>query len=88
MRAHFKLREPFTGPSLKAVRTLVIRPFQGYGNAAPLSYPDTWVRKPDLPPLTRQRVLWTLGGRWSSFCSIFSRSNVKMWLLANGHFVS
>ena len=45
------LREPFIGPGLKAVRTLVIRPLQGYGNAAPLSYPDTWVRKPDCLPL-------------------------------------
>ena len=27
--------------------TLVIRPLQGYGNTASLSYPDTWVRKPD-----------------------------------------
>ena len=23
------------------------QPFQGYGNTASLSYPDTWVRKPD-----------------------------------------
>ena len=29
------------------MRTLVIRPLQGYENTAPLSYPDTWVRKPD-----------------------------------------
>ena len=47
MRAHFMLWEQFIGPSLKAVRTVVIRPRQGYGNTAPLSYPDTWVRKPD-----------------------------------------
>ena len=41
------LWEQFIRPSLKAVRTLVIRPLQGYGNTASLSYPDTWVRKPD-----------------------------------------
>ena len=41
------LWEQFIGPSLKAVRTLVIRPLQGYGSATPLSYPDTWVREPD-----------------------------------------
>ena len=29
------------------MRTLVIRPLQGYGNTASLSYPDTWVKKPD-----------------------------------------
>ena len=29
------------------MRTLVIRPLQGYGITASLSYPDTWVRKPD-----------------------------------------
>ena len=47
MRAHFTLCEQFIGPSLKAMRTLVIRPLQGYGNTASLSYPDTWMRKPD-----------------------------------------
>ena len=47
MRAHFLLWEQFIGPSLKAMRTPVIRPLQGYGNTASLSYPDTWVRKPD-----------------------------------------
>ena len=47
MRAHFMLWEQFIGPSLKAMRTIVIRPLQGYGNTAPLSYADTWVRKPD-----------------------------------------
>ena len=47
MRAHFTLWEPFMGPSLRAVRTLVISPLQGYGDTASLSYPDTWVRKPD-----------------------------------------
>ena len=47
MRARFILWEQFIGPSLKAMRTLVIRPLQSYGNAAPLSYPDIWVRKPD-----------------------------------------
>ena len=41
------LWEQFIGPSLKAMRRLVIRPLQGYGNTAPLSYPDTWARKPD-----------------------------------------
>ena len=29
------------------MRTLVIRPLQGYGNTTSLSYPDTWERKPD-----------------------------------------
>ena len=47
MRALFLLWEQFIGPSLKAMRTLVIRPLQGYGNTAPISSPDTWVRKPD-----------------------------------------
>ena len=47
MRAHFMLWEQFIGPSLKAMRTLVIRPLQGLGNTASLSYPDTWVKKPD-----------------------------------------
>ena len=53
------LREQFIGLSLKAMGTLVIRPLQGSGNTAPLSYPDTWVRKPDClhllykPPLLR-----------------------------------
>ena len=47
MRAHFMLWEQFIRPGLKAVRTLVIRPLQGYGNTASLSCPDTWVRKPD-----------------------------------------
>ena len=47
MQAPFMLQEQFIGPSPKAVRTLVIRPLQGYGNTAPLGYPDTWVRKPD-----------------------------------------
>ena len=47
IRAHFMLWEQFIRPSLKAMRTLVIRPLQGYGNTASLSYPDTWVRKPD-----------------------------------------
>ena len=47
MHAHFMLWEQSIGTSLKAMRTLVIRPFQGYGNTASLSYPGTWVRKPD-----------------------------------------
>ena len=46
MRTYFMLREQFIGHSLKAV-TRLIRPLQGYGNTASLSYPDTWVRKPD-----------------------------------------
>ena len=41
------LWEQFIGPSLKAMRTLLMRPLQSYGNTASLSYPDTWVRKPD-----------------------------------------
>ena len=47
MRAHFMLWGQFIGPSLKAMRTLVIRPLQGYGNTTSLNHPDTWVRKPD-----------------------------------------
>ena len=47
MQAHFMLRQQFIGPSLKAMRTLLIRPIQGYWKTASLSYPDTWVRKPD-----------------------------------------
>ena len=47
MRAYFMLWEQFIRPSLKAMRTLVNRPLQCYGNTALLSYPDTWVRKPD-----------------------------------------
>ena len=47
MWAHFMLWEPFIGPCLKAMRTLIIRPTQGYRNTASLSYPDTWMRKPD-----------------------------------------
>ena len=42
------LWEQFIRPSLKTMRTLVIRLLQGYyGNAVPLSYPDTWARKSD-----------------------------------------
>ena len=41
------LWEQFIRPSLKAMRTLLIRSIQGYGNTASLSYPDTWMRKPD-----------------------------------------
>ena len=40
------LWEQFIRPSLKAMRTLVIRRLQGCGNTASLSYPDAWVRKP------------------------------------------
>ena len=47
MWAHFMLWEPFIEPSLKAMRTLLNWPIQGYGKTASLSYPDTWVRKPD-----------------------------------------
>ena len=36
MRAHFMLWEQFIRPSLKAMRTLVIRPLQGYGMLLPL----------------------------------------------------
>ena len=46
-QAHFMLWEQFIGPGLKAMRTLVIGHTQGYGKTASLSYPDTWVRKPD-----------------------------------------
>ena len=47
MRAHFMLWERFIGPILKAMRILVIRHLQGYGNTVSLRYPDTWARKPD-----------------------------------------
>ena len=47
MRVHSMLWEQFTGPSLKAMRTLPTRPHQGYGNISSLSHPDTRVRKPD-----------------------------------------
>ena len=47
MQVYFMLCEQFIRPSLKVMRTLVIRPLQGYGDTAPLSYPDPWVRKPD-----------------------------------------
>ena len=47
IRAHFMLWEPFIGPSLKVMRTLLIRPIQGYDKTASLGHPDTWVRKPD-----------------------------------------
>ena len=46
-RAHFTVREHFMRPSPEAMRTLIIRCLQGCGNTASLSYPDTWVRKPD-----------------------------------------
>ena len=44
MQAHLILWEQFIRPSLK--RTLLIRPLQGYGNTASLSYLDTSLRKP------------------------------------------
>ena len=50
MHANLMLEEQFIRPirpSLKAMGTLVIRPLQGYGNTASLSYSDPWVRKPD-----------------------------------------
>ena len=47
MLAHFMLWEQIIRPSLKAMRPLVIRPLQGFGNTASLSYPDTWVGKPN-----------------------------------------
>ena len=34
--AHSRLREQFTGPSLKAMRTLLTRPVPGYGTLLPL----------------------------------------------------
>ena len=39
------LWEQFIRPSLKAMRTLFIRPIQGCRNTASISYLDTWVRK-------------------------------------------
>ena len=58
MRAHFVLWEQFIRPSVKAIRTLVIRPLQGYGNTASLSYPDTWVRKPGCLHLPYIGLAW------------------------------
>ena len=53
MRAHFMLWEQFTGPSLKAMRTLVIRLLQGYGYTAPLTQlPRHLGEEARLPPLT------------------------------------
>ena len=66
--------------SLKAMRTLVIRPLQGYGNMAPLSYPDTWVRKPDclhLPyNVLRPRLGWVLlkDGLYLSYSSVLKQT--------------
>ena len=60
MRAYFTLWEQFIRPSLKTMRTLVIRPFQGYGNTASLSYLDTRVRKPDCLHLPYINVLRNL----------------------------
>ena len=51
------LRKQFIGPSLKAIRALVMRPLQGYGNTAPLNYPDMWVKKPDCIHIL---YIWTL----------------------------
>ena len=56
MRAHFMLWEPFIVPIHKAMSILLLRPIQGYGNTASLSYPDTWVRKPDWLHLPYRRV--------------------------------
>ena len=51
------LWEQFIGPGLKAMRTLVIMPSQGYGNTASLSNPDTWARKPDCLHLPYNQIL-------------------------------
>ena len=56
MQAHLMLWQQSIRFSLKAMRTLVIRPLQAYGNTAPLSYPDTWVRKPECLHLPYSRV--------------------------------
>ena len=66
MRAHFLLREQCIGPGLQAVRTLVVRPLQGCGNTAPLSYPHTWARKPDYLHLAYRTVILWLWRGWVS----------------------
>ena len=72
MPAHFMLWEQFTGPSIKAMRTLFIKPLQGYGNTACLSYPDTWVRKPDCLHLSYMRSV-----SLPSYSSLLS--HMRMW---------
>ena len=61
MCAHFMLWEQFIGPSLKAMRRLLIKPIQSWGNTASLSYPDTLVRKPDCLhlPYNNTIEIWT-----------------------------
>ena len=83
MRAHFMLWEQFIGPSLKAMRTLLIRPIQGYGITASLSYSDTWVRKPDCLhlPYRLQHCLchvYILFSKLSLVCILFLWA---IWLL-------
>ena len=84
MQAHFMLREQFTGPSFKAMRTVVIRRLQGYGNTASLSYPDTWVRKPDrlhLPSTCFLPILFLaffLPGFWPSLLSHVGTSTTPL----------
>ena len=68
MRAHFMLWEQFIRRSLKTMRILVIRPLQGYGNTAPLSYPDICVRKPDYLHLPYNVVLSSPG---QALCSLW-----------------
>ena len=63
MRAHFMLWGQFSGPSLKAMRTLLIRSIQSYGNMASLSYRDTWVRKPDCLHLPYRYMSFTKLGK-------------------------
>ena len=86
------LWERFIGPILKAMRTLVIRHLQGYGNTAPLRYPDTWARKPDclhlpysralriLPEIEKMTFFLCLPNRCKivAFFICFSRSKVEL----------
>lgn len=62
------LWEQFIRPSLKVMRTLVIRPLQGYGNTETLSYPDRHLgEEATLSPLTLL-FTWQIG-EWHK-CSL------------------
>ena len=60
------LQEPFIGPSLKAMRTLLIRPIQGYRKLLPL-LPRHLGERARLPPFTLQYSIYFLCPK-SLFC--------------------
>ena len=60
-----RLQRNWYNRSIKAMRTLHIRPIQGYGNTASLSYSDTWVGKPDCLHLS-----YTFKTAWMELTSI------------------